>query len=180
MGYMLRLNGERISTHPSFELSMSNSTATPLPGVLLLANQLELVSTTTVAGTFYGIAFTLFCLYVHSLAPRLRDEDRKRQAKFMLVYSAVIMLCGLYNLVSNAWVTQNAYIKHADYLGGPILYIESTFRSDRGIAVGFACQVAVDILTSAIQVHRCFSPLYLTCRLNSEQGLACMGHLECH
>jgi hypothetical protein len=78
---------------------MDNSTTTPLQGDLLLMNQLELVAPTTVAGTLYGIAFTLFCLYVHSLIPQLRNIDRKRHAKFMLGYSTVIMLCGLYNLV---------------------------------------------------------------------------------
>jgi hypothetical protein len=108
-----------------------------------------------VAGTLYGIAFTLFCLYVHSLAPRLQDEDRKRQAKFMLVYSSVIIFCGLYNLVVNAWLAQDAYIKHSDHPGGPFIY-EDTIRHMPLVITVFASQLAVDTLTSAIQVQFVF------------------------
>jgi hypothetical protein len=159
---------------------MDNSTAAPLIGDILLANQLELVATTTVAGTIYGVAFTLFCLYIHSLIPRLRGGDRKIQARFMLGYSTVIMLCGLYSLVSNAWVTQDAYIKHSNYVGGPFNYIGTTFRSNIGITVGFVCQTIIEILTSAIQVRSCFSPTYPPNRLNYSKDLACMDNLERH
>jgi uncharacterized membrane protein YozB (DUF420 family) len=175
------LGGERNLTHPSFEFSMGNGTATPLlQGEVLLVNQLDLVTTTTVAGTLYGIAFTLFCLYVNSLALQLRDGDRKRHAKFMLAYSTVIMLCGLYYLVSNAWVTQDANIKHSSHLGGPETYIASTIHSNPVIAVGFACEMVINTLTSAIQVHIYFSPIYSTNWLNFEKDLACMGRLECY
>ncbi|EKM75863.1 hypothetical protein AGABI1DRAFT_131770 [Agaricus bisporus var. burnettii JB137-S8] len=131
-----------------------DNTATPiLEGELLLGTQLELVTPTTVAGTFYGIAFTLFCLYVDSLASQFRDEDRKRRAKFMLGYSSIIMLCGLYSLVSNAWITQDAYIKHGNYPGGPYFYVLATFHAPVMIAA-FTCQIVIDILTSAIQIWR--------------------------
>jgi hypothetical protein len=157
---------------------MNDSTTTTLPGEVFLQNQLELVTATTVAGTLYGIVFTLFCLYVHSLAPQLRVKDRKRQAKFMIGYSTVIMLCGLYYLVSNAWVMQDAYIKHSNYPGGPLSYIGSIFVHNPVITIGLACQVVVDVLTSAIQVRFRIYLIYPTNWLNSEQDLACMGHLE--
>ncbi|XP_006455455.1 hypothetical protein AGABI2DRAFT_121383 [Agaricus bisporus var. bisporus H97] len=127
-----------------------NNSIVPLQGELLLATQLELVTPTTLAGTLYGVAFTLFCLYVHSLVSQLQDEDRKRRAKFMLGYTVVIMLCGLYNLVANAWAIQEAYIKHGDYPGGPYLYLLSSFHTGV-IAIMIVCQMAVDILTSTIQ-----------------------------
>jgi hypothetical protein len=175
--YML---GEQISAHPSFEISMDNCTAVPLQGKALLINQLKLLTYTTVAGTLYGIAFVLFCLYVHSIVPRFHEEDRKRQAKFMLAYSTVIMICGLYNLVATAWDVQDAYIEHSNSIEGPDLYMELTFHTTPAIAIALTCQLAVDALTSAIQVHSYFSPIYPTSLLNSDQGLACMGHLECH
>jgi hypothetical protein len=132
---------------------MDNSTAAPpLQGDLLLLNQLELVSPTTVSGTLYGISFTLFCLYVHSLAPRLQDKERKLQAMFMLGFSSVIMLCGLFDLVSNTWVTQNTYIKHGNYPGGPYSYESTLFHTPLVIAL-FTCQAAVNVFTSAIQVR---------------------------
>jgi hypothetical protein len=147
---------------------MGNSTTPPLTGDLLLATQLELVTPTTVAAALYGIAFTLFCLYVHALAPRLRNGDRTKQARFMLTYSSVIMLCGLYFLVSNAWVTQDAYIKHSDYPGGPFVYLVSTFNGTTAvIPIGFVCQTSIDVMTSAIQVRGQFSCVYASRLLNS-------------
>ncbi|EKM75896.1 hypothetical protein AGABI1DRAFT_109134 [Agaricus bisporus var. burnettii JB137-S8] len=38
----------------------------------------------------------------------------------MLGYSSILMLCGLYYLVANAWVAQGAYIKHGDHPGEKI------------------------------------------------------------
>jgi hypothetical protein len=134
---------------------MDNSTVIPLEGDLLLTNQLELVTPTTVAGTLYGIAFTLFCLYVHSLFPRLRDGDRKRQARFMLGFSSIVMLCGLYILIGSTWVVQDAYIKHNNYPDGPAFYEGSTYHT-AVIMAEFSYQWIVDTSTSAIQV-RCFT-----------------------
>ncbi|XP_006455505.1 hypothetical protein AGABI2DRAFT_180530, partial [Agaricus bisporus var. bisporus H97] len=128
--------------------------AVTFPRPLLLNTQLELVCPTAVAGTFYGIAFTLFCLYVHSLAPLLRDKDRRGRARFMLVYSTVIILCGLYVLVSNAWIIQDAYIKHRDYPGGPYIYIVSTYHAQPAIIACLTFDLAIDVLTSAIQIWR--------------------------
>jgi hypothetical protein len=147
---------------------MNNSTTPPLTGDVLLITQLELVTPTTVAAVLYGIAFSLFCLYVHALAPRLRNGDRTKQARFMLAYSSVIMLCGLYSLVSNAWVTQDAYIKHSDYPRGPYAYVESIFQGTTAvIPIGLACQTAIDVMTSAIQVRGRFSCVYANRLLNS-------------
>ncbi|XP_006455506.1 hypothetical protein AGABI2DRAFT_121424 [Agaricus bisporus var. bisporus H97] len=131
-----------------------DNNSTTLQGPLLLVTQIELVAPTTVAGTLYGIGFTLFCLYAHALVPRFQDKDRKRQAKFMLGYTSVIMLCGTYNLVINAWITQDAYIKHDDYPGGPYLYVLSTTQSQPALAVALSCQVLILIMTSAIQIWR--------------------------
>jgi hypothetical protein len=155
---------------------MDNSTVSPLQGELLLLTQIELVTPTAMASTLYGIAFTLFCLYVHSLAPRLRDEDRKRQAKFMLAYSSVIMLCGLYNVVANAWIAQDAYIKHSDDPEGPFIYEKTTLHTPLAIIL-FISELALDALTSAIQVRFAF-PNYSEAGLNYEEDMACMGHLE--
>lgn len=170
--YIVPLRGQQFSTHPSSKHSMDNSTATQLQGDVLLLTQIEFVTPTTVAGTLYGIAFTLFCLYVHSLAPQLRDEERKRQAIFMLVYSSIIMLCGLYDLVTNAWFTQEYYLKHYDYPQGPYIYGTTTLHTPLTIS-SFTCQVAIDALTSAIQVqYCCFSKLsYKPAKLRGRYGV---------
>lgn len=125
----------------------------PLQGELLLATQLDIVSGTTAAGTFYGIAFSLYCLYLHTSLFRLREPDRRRQTQFMMAYSSIIMLCGLYYLVSNAWVTQDAYIKHANFPGGPWVYESATYIRQPVITVGLVCVSIIDISTAAIQVQ---------------------------
>ncbi|EKM75189.1 hypothetical protein AGABI1DRAFT_132440 [Agaricus bisporus var. burnettii JB137-S8] len=122
-----------------------------LQGSLLLVTQIELVSGTTAAGTLYGIAFSLYCLYLHASIPQLRDHNRKRQTRFMITYSTIIMLCGLYYLLSNAWVIQDAYIMHANFPGGPYLYENPT---QPVIAAGLVLLSVVDILTAAIQIWR--------------------------
>ncbi|KAF7760990.1 hypothetical protein Agabi119p4_10399 [Agaricus bisporus var. burnettii] len=125
-----------------------------LTGNLLLVTQLELVSTTTAAGTLYGIAFLLYCLYLHALLPQLRDNDRRRKTQFMITYSSIIMLCGFYFLLLNAWVIQDAYIKHADFPEGPYGYEGSTYVTQPAIAVGLVCEFVIDILTASIQIWR--------------------------
>lgn len=114
-------------------------------------NQLGLVAPTTVAGTFYGIAITLYCLYVYSLVPRLRSDYRRRGI-FMLAHSTLVMICGLSSLIAKGWVTQDAYIKHGEFPGGPHKYTFSACHTHPIITFGNACQMLVDILTSAIQV----------------------------
>ncbi|KAF7760979.1 hypothetical protein Agabi119p4_10388 [Agaricus bisporus var. burnettii] len=126
----------------------------PLKGALLLATQLELVSGTTVGGTLYGIAFSLYCLYLHASLPQLRDHDRRRQTQFMMTFSTIIMSCGLYYLISNAWVIQDAYIKHANFPGGPLVYENSTYLTQPAIALGLVCVAVVDASTTAIQIWR--------------------------
>ncbi|KAF7760976.1 hypothetical protein Agabi119p4_10385 [Agaricus bisporus var. burnettii] len=131
-----------------------SANSTPLQGLLLLLTQLELVSAMTVAGTLYGIAFSLYCLYLHASLPQLRDHDRRRQTQFMITNSTIIMLCGLYYLISNAWVVQDAYIKHASFPGGPIVYEYYSAITQPTIKVGIVCQLVVDISTGAIQIWR--------------------------
>jgi hypothetical protein len=131
---------------------MDDSPSTPLKGPALLLNQLDLVSTSTACGMLYGIVFTLFCLYVHSLAPQFCERNRRQQAKFMLAYSAFIKLCGLYYLLSNAWATQDAYVKHSKYPNGPYFYLLSMFHGGPMILLALICQVIIDMLTLTIQV----------------------------
>ncbi|XP_006456362.1 hypothetical protein AGABI2DRAFT_122267 [Agaricus bisporus var. bisporus H97] len=133
----------------------------PLQGALLLATQLELVSGTTAGGTLYGIAFSLYCLYLHASLPQLRDHDRRRQTQFMMTFSTIIMSCGLYYLISNAWVIQDAYIKHANFPGGPLVYESSTYLTQPAIALGLVCVAVVDASTTAIQIRTIFLSLTL-------------------
>jgi hypothetical protein len=85
------------------------------------------------------------------------------------------MLCGLFDLGFNTWITQNAYIKRGNYLGGPYSYEPALFHTLPLITL-FACQTAVNVFTSAIQVRIffCFPsyPYMLT------EDMAFMGRME--
>lgn len=137
---------------------------TPLQGTLLLETRLELVTSGTVAGTFYGFAFSLYCLYALSLFPQLRSPDSPQRAKFMFSYTTIIMLLGLFNLASNAWITTNAYIGHNDFPGGPLAYGYTVLATQPVFIACNASQLAINILTSAIQVifPNLLISLYLT------------------
>lgn len=124
----------------------------PLQGILLLVTEFDLISTTTAGGVLYGIGFALYYLYVQSLLPQLQDPDKKRQLKFMLAYTSVIMLCGLVYLGIGIWQDQDAYIRHRNFPGGPFLYEQGPLHTQPLIAVGFVAEDIIHILTSAMQV----------------------------
>jgi hypothetical protein len=88
----------------------------------------------------------------------------------MLGYSTVITFCGMGNLVLNTWITQNAYIKHSGLPGGPLLYIASNYNTP-AVAVALACQLVVDILTSAVQVHIYLPPIYPMAEFRARFGV---------
>ncbi|EKM81290.1 hypothetical protein AGABI1DRAFT_127302 [Agaricus bisporus var. burnettii JB137-S8] len=139
---------------PKDSIGSINTASDSFQESVLLSNQLGLLTPTTVAGTFYGVAFALYYLYVHSLAPRLRSRDTRRRDILMLAHSTIVMLCGLASLITNGWVTQDAYVNHGNNPGGPYQYTSSICHSLPVIAIGLTCQMLVDILTSAIQVWR--------------------------
>jgi hypothetical protein len=124
-----------------------------LQGDLLLITQLELIGSTSVAGTLYGIAFALYLLYVYSSLPQLRSHDRKTQTIVMISATTGGMLLGLVNLVMNVWIIQDSFIKHYNFPGGPVAY-ESTILRVPGI-ICHVCNWLIILIFDAIQV--CFS-----------------------
>jgi hypothetical protein len=149
-----------------------------LQGKLLPVTQLQLATGGTVAGTFYGIAFTLYCLYALSLAAQLRSPGLRRRAQFLFAYSTIIMLLALFNVAADAWIINSSYIGHCDFPGGPFVYGYTVLSSEPMFVVYNASQLAINMLTSAIQVPD--FPNSLVSLFNLSQGLAGMGHLECY
>lgn len=149
-----------ITLLPSLTFLFPMDKTSPLQGPLLLVTELELISSTTIAGVFYGIAIILYCLYIQSSLSQLQKLDRRRQTKFMLVYTTIVMLCGLVSLGTNGWIIQNAYIKHSNFPGGPYRYTNDV---DTTQPIGIICLsslMMVDILSLAIQV--CIFSFFVT------------------
>jgi len=100
-----RKGSNRIANHLSFEYSVNKKAASPLQGDDLFTTQLELVALPPSLEPF--TALLSHYMFMRSLLNIGMDT-----------YSTVIMTCGLYYLVLNALVTEDAYIKHSDYPHG--------------------------------------------------------------
>jgi hypothetical protein len=135
-----------------------------LQGDLLLITQLELIGSTSVAGTLYGIAFALYLLYVYSSLPQLRSHDRKTQTIVMISATTGGMLLGLATLAINVWIIQDAFIKHYNFPGGPVAYESTILKVPTMIC--HVCNWLIVLIFDAIQVcffikwycHPCISP----------------------
>ncbi|KXN84542.1 hypothetical protein AN958_12353 [Leucoagaricus sp. SymC.cos] len=120
-----------------------------------LLNAVFLIGLTTINGTLYGIAFTLFCLCALSLYLQLRDPEHRRQTIFTLVHMSFIMAIGLINLAVDARGMQESFINHADDPeGGGFMYHQDV-SLHQPIALGcLALGVLFDCLLFGIQIWR--------------------------
>lgn len=118
-----------------------------------LNEALELIATTTILGVVYGVVFILYCLCARSLYLDFQKPDKRRRASFSIGYTSVLLFCATGTLAFNARVNQLSYIDHADFPGGPFIYILSrdstiiSYSTTAGIL-----ELVVDFLTMAIQV----------------------------
>lgn len=119
----------------------------------LLYEAFDLLSSTTILGVLYGIAFTLYCHCARLLCLQLSNPGRRKQARFSLAYISLILICGTAYLALVARFMQLAYIDHANDPGGPrgfkVSYNSTT--EIYGAAIGIF-DLAVEVLTMAIQV----------------------------
>lgn len=126
-----------------------------IQGDLLTITQLELIGSTSAAALLYGIAFTLYCQYVHSSLPQLRNKERKKQTMFMVAVTSAAMLSGLVNLGLNTWIIQNAFIKHPNFPGGPVAYEFAMLKHESTIL--HICNLIVVLIITIIQVRGVFN-----------------------
>ncbi|KAF9444352.1 hypothetical protein P691DRAFT_778320 [Macrolepiota fuliginosa MF-IS2] len=136
------------------KLYIAMSDTTPGRAQLLLFESLDLIASTTIGGLLWGIAFTLYIFCVLSLYPQLKKPHQRRQAQLTLVYSSVVMICGIMFLATTTWITQQAYIYHNDFSAGPIEYETLYLRVQPIGILGIIFSVALDFLTLAIQIWR--------------------------
>lgn len=121
---------------------------------VFLFESLDLITSTTVLGVLYGIAFALYCLCTYSLYLQLQKPDRRRRAIFLLGYTSLLLFCATVILVLNARMIKVTYVNHADFPGGPLAY-ENSYNSTTmlNVAVGSSLGLIVEVLTVAIQVR---------------------------
>ncbi|KAF9442512.1 hypothetical protein P691DRAFT_810496 [Macrolepiota fuliginosa MF-IS2] len=137
-------------------LDIAMSDTAPNRAQVLLFESLDLVASTTVGGLLWGIALSLYILCTLSLLPQIQAPSHRdrRRAIFTLAYASVVMICGILFLAATTWVTQQAYVYHNDFPGGPIEYETLYLHAQPVGIVGIVFSVALDILTVAIQIWR--------------------------
>src|SRR5689334_20733194 len=96
---------------------------------IILTETFDLIGSTTILGVFYGIAFTLYCLCARSLYLQLQEPNKQRQTRFTLGWMTLLLFCATIYLALNAGIGQLAYIRHADFPGGPVSYEASLTNS---------------------------------------------------
>ncbi|KAF9442904.1 hypothetical protein P691DRAFT_809760 [Macrolepiota fuliginosa MF-IS2] len=134
-------------------LDIAMSDTAPGCTQLLLFKSLDLVASTTIGGLLWGIALSLYTLCTLSLLPQIQglNHHDQQQAIFTLVYSSVVMICGILFLAATTWVTQQAYVYHNDFPGGPIEYKTLYLHAQPVGVIGIVFSVTLDLLTIAIQ-----------------------------
>lgn len=120
---------------------------------ILLLEALDVISSTTFQGAFYGITLTLYCLCARSLLLNLQTPDKQRRAQFSLFYISFLFFCITGSFAVNGRLIQVVYINHANFPGGPLEY-EVSYNStiDSNDLTGSILNCIIDVLTSAIQV----------------------------
>ncbi len=117
---------------------------------LILIEDFDLISATTIQGCFYGISFALYCLCTRSLYLQLH---KWRQTKFTLTYITLVFFCSTVLLALNIGLMQVAYVRHADFPGGPWAYESSHNLAPRQLnMIGSTVGLVLAVLTMAIQV----------------------------
>ncbi|PPR06694.1 hypothetical protein CVT24_013027 [Panaeolus cyanescens] len=105
----------------------------------ILAEALDLISTTTINAVTYGVALTLYILCMYALYHQLSSGRQKRQAIFNTVYITVLFATGTVYLAVNSRETQLAFVNNRNFPGGPSAYSVYTYSSPLNIggAVAF-------------------------------------------
>ncbi|EIW84256.1 hypothetical protein CONPUDRAFT_142613 [Coniophora puteana RWD-64-598 SS2] len=99
----------------------------------LLADSLNLIGSTTVAGTAYGVMVTLFVTCVYYLLLGANRRRNGRRTWFYLMYCIIMFILGTLNTAANAWTRQQAFVTHRLFPLGPTAYTNLLFNVPMGI-----------------------------------------------
>ena len=87
------------------------------------ADAINLVSSTTVASTAYGIMFTLYLICCYFLILQMTHEQAKRRSVFLICYITAMFVFGtIYVATTTHAVTMVSYVYYANFPGGPSAY----------------------------------------------------------
>ncbi|KAF4614529.1 hypothetical protein D9613_002458 [Agrocybe pediades] len=107
--------------------------------VLIPDNQwvdaVNLVSSTTVASTAYGIMFTLYLICCYFLSVQMDHRQERRRSIFLISYITVMFALGTIYVATTTQATMISYVYFANFPGGPSNYNNIVlFAAPEGIA----------------------------------------------
>jgi len=85
-------------------------------------DSINLVSSTTIASTAYGIMFTLYLICCYFLKARMAHRNERRRSIFLIWYITAMFVCGTIYTATTTQATADSYVYHADFPGGPSTY----------------------------------------------------------
>ncbi|KAF5343954.1 hypothetical protein D9756_011565 [Leucocoprinus leucothites] len=117
---------------------------------------IDLVSWTTIAGLFYGIGFTLYCMCLRILYRNLQRRDRQKHTIILLCHSLLVFVLTTIVIGVDTQLTVVKYFDHNDAIAvGSIGYENNDMRRLTVPAVlQLAVYPAVYTLTSVIETWR--------------------------
>lgn len=100
---------------------MSSDNSTTIPDNRYV-DSVNLVSSTTVASTAYGIMVTLYFICCYFLKMQMAHQKEKRRPLFFICYISAMFAFGTIYIVTTTQATTVSYVYHADFPGGPSYY----------------------------------------------------------
>jgi hypothetical protein len=84
---------------------------------------INLVSSTTVASTAYGIMFTLYLICCYFLILQMtHKEGPKQRSVFLICYITAMFIFGTIYVATTTQATMVSYVYYANFPGGPSAY----------------------------------------------------------
>jgi len=100
---------------------MSSDNSTTIPDNRYV-DSVNLVSSTTVASTAYGIMVTLYFICCYFLKMQMAHQKEKRRPLFFICYISAMFAFGTIYIVTTTQATTVSYVYHAEFPGGPSYY----------------------------------------------------------
>ncbi|KAF8870903.1 hypothetical protein CPB84DRAFT_1738241 [Gymnopilus junonius] len=101
-------------------MSSDNSTTTPLDDHYV--DSINLVSSTTVASTAYGMMVTLYLICCYYLKLQMTHQKQRGRSIFFICYISAMFIFGTIYIVTTTQATTVSYVYYADFPGGPSNY----------------------------------------------------------
>ena len=82
----------------------------------------NLVSSTTIASTAYGVMVTLYLICCYFLRLQMARQKERKRSLFFICYITAMFIFGTMYVATTTQATTVSYVYHSDFPGGPSAY----------------------------------------------------------